>query len=79
MKYPLLSASLLVSSASALHLPFTRRIPHSKRGTMTKPNANVFAEAGSLGLQNTANNFYSAVLTVDGKGVYAFSLRQLSR
>ena len=72
MKHTLLSTSLLVSSVSSLHLPFAKRIVHAKHGAMTKPNTGVFTQLGSLRLENTANNFYSAILTVDGKGVYVF-------
>ncbi|KAF8604674.1 acid protease, partial [Ceratobasidium sp. AG-I] len=69
MKHSLLSTSLLVSSASAFHLPFTRHVVYSKHVPMTKTSKNLVTQTGSLGLENTANNFYSAVLTVDGKDV----------
>lgn len=69
MKCSLLSALLFVSDASAFHLPFTKHIANSKHEATIKLNTKVFAQAGSLGLENTANNFYSAVLTVGGKGI----------
>ncbi|CAE6426732.1 unnamed protein product [Rhizoctonia solani] len=63
------SAASFAISVSALHLPFARQAAARTSGILSKRNPTIFAQSGSLGLDNTLNNVYSSSITINGKNV----------
>ncbi|KAG8708040.1 hypothetical protein FRC09_001478 [Ceratobasidium sp. 395] len=68
MKSTILSLTFAATSASALHLPFTRRIPQQSSGLISRTNT-LAARAEGIKLSNRENTFYTSILNVAGKDV----------
>ncbi|KAG8708041.1 hypothetical protein FRC12_015902 [Ceratobasidium sp. 428] len=68
MKSTILSLTFAATSASALHLPFTRRIPQQSSGLIPRTNT-LAARAEGIKLGNGENTIYTSILNVAGKDV----------
>ncbi|QRV89659.1 aspartyl protease [Ceratobasidium sp. AG-Ba] len=68
MKSSILALTIAATHASALHVPFTRRIPSRTGGLITKPVV-LAGQTAEIGVSNQDNLLYSSTLNVAGKDV----------
>ncbi|KAG9077686.1 hypothetical protein FS749_010393 [Ceratobasidium sp. UAMH 11750] len=68
MKSSILSLTIAATCASALHLPFTRRVAPRTSGFISKTNI-LAGQTGEIGVDNAENVFYSSIINVAGKDV----------
>ncbi|QRV74962.1 aspartyl protease [Ceratobasidium sp. AG-Ba] len=68
MKSSILTLTIAATHASALHVPFTRRIPSRAGGLIAKP-VSLAGQTAEIGVSNRDNLLYSSTLNVAGKDV----------
>ncbi|QRV89660.1 aspartyl protease [Ceratobasidium sp. AG-Ba] len=68
MKSSILTLTIAATHASALHVPFTRRIPSRAGGLIAKPVL-LAGQTAEIGVSNENNIVYSSTLNVAGKDV----------
>ncbi|KAG9078677.1 hypothetical protein FS749_009266 [Ceratobasidium sp. UAMH 11750] len=68
MKSSILPLTIAATYASALHLPFARRVAPRTSGLISKTNI-LAGQTGEIGVDNAENIFYSSMINVAGKDV----------